>query len=678
VANKPTVFRAIVQSTFSQGGSLTLRIRFTYSGGNPPDYVSTIGPNSQKEVFIPFDSSTLRQRGTFTYTARLDPDNEIVETDENDNMITGSKTVIETNYLSVLYVPLRASGDAPVSPADLRLMEQYGDQYILETYPTPGVYSQISAPQILAHNNLGCLLLTLIDIDNNAKAAHFDRTVVILPNKNGNWLHDIVGGPANSPGWTPTTVTPWSTTYWTICTVENTFYAAIPHELAHTYGRPGGSGEEYNTKPPGNAASGYDVGRRVKVENGLCFMASTWPSKKLGDAIPNYSGGYWICNTCYEALLGQFKIAGDPEVIYMGGVVFENDTVLLPAWIRVPYGVPNLPLGNTGNFRILFLDDTDNIIGQTGFNASFVYLSDEYYITAFSFTVEYPDATRKVQLWRDDNLIVEKNVTLHSPIVSVISPNGGEVITAGEDCLILWNCSDLDGDQLTSDIFYSGDGGAHWIPIATDLSQTTFLWNTSALERGSDYLLRVVTTDGVNTGEDISDSSFSIRVHDIALVTVVPLKTFVYQNCSMPLNITIDNRGDFQETVNITLRANDIVIGTIENVILGSENLTMYFNWNTTGFALGNYTISAYAWHVPGETSLLDNNFTGGMIMVTIPGDINGDRRVNVLDAILIANSFNSKPGDANWNPNADVNCDDRVNILDCIVLAGHFNQSWP
>jgi parallel beta-helix repeat protein len=54
-------------------------------------------------------------------------------------------------------------------------------------------------------------------------------------------------------------------------------------------------------------------------------------------------------------------------------------------------------------------------------------------------------------------------------------------------------------------------------------------------------------------------------------------------------------------------------------------------------------------------------------------GDINGDRHVDILDAISLANAFNSKPGDANWNPNADFNGDGRVNILDAITLASNF-----
>lgn len=60
-----------------------------------------------------------------------------------------------------------------------------------------------------------------------------------------------------------------------------------------------------------------------------------------------------------------------------------------------------------------------------------------------------------------------------------------------------------------------------------------------------------------------------------------------------------------------------------------------------------------------------------------MPGDFNGDKKVNILDAITFSNSFNSKLGDPNWNPNADINCDNKVNILDAIVLGNYFNQKW-
>ena len=61
-----------------------------------------------------------------------------------------------------------------------------------------------------------------------------------------------------------------------------------------------------------------------------------------------------------------------------------------------------------------------------------------------------------------------------------------------------------------------------------------------------------------------------------------------------------------------------------------------------------------------------------------VPGDVNGDKKVNILDAILLANAFGSKPGSPNWNPRADFNNDNVVNILDAIILANNFGKKGP
>jgi hypothetical protein len=105
---------------------------------------------------------------------------------------------------------------------------------------------------------------------------------------------------------------------------------------------------------------------------------------------------------------------------------------------------------------------------------------------------------------------------------------------------------------------------------------------------------------------------------------------------------------------------------------------TLTFTWNTTDFAYGNHTISAYAWPVPDETNTTNNLLADEWVLVSIPGDINGDSIVDIYDAILLANAYNSTPEKANWNPNADINGDNVVDIYDAIILANHYNQHYP
>jgi hypothetical protein len=58
-----------------------------------------------------------------------------------------------------------------------------------------------------------------------------------------------------------------------------------------------------------------------------------------------------------------------------------------------------------------------------------------------------------------------------------------------------------------------------------------------------------------------------------------------------------------------------------------------------------------------------------------ITGDINGDGRVDILDAISLSNSFLRSQGEPDFNPAADINGDGVANILDAIQLANNFNM---
>jgi hypothetical protein len=60
-----------------------------------------------------------------------------------------------------------------------------------------------------------------------------------------------------------------------------------------------------------------------------------------------------------------------------------------------------------------------------------------------------------------------------------------------------------------------------------------------------------------------------------------------------------------------------------------------------------------------------------------ILGDVNRDGWVDIYDAILLANAYNSVPTSPNWNAHADVNGDGVVDIYDAIILAGHYSQHY-
>ena len=158
--------------------------------------------------------------------------------------------------------------------------------------------------------------------------------------------------------------------------------------------------------------------------------------------------------------------------------------------------------------------------------------------------------------------------------------------------------------------------------------------------------------------------------HDVGITSMSLSKTVVGQGFDLHINLTIFNYGNNTETLSVTAYTNTTILQT-KSITIGSRNFTIVtFTWNTTGVAKGNYTITAKATPVPGETDTDDNRLTDGIVKVTIPGDITGDFKVDVCDfCILYILAYGSRPGDWNWIPEADINNDGAVNNLDRLIL---------
>jgi parallel beta-helix repeat protein len=104
--------------------------------------------------------------------------------------------------------------------------------------------------------------------------------------------------------------------------------------------------------------------------------------------------------------------------------------------------------------------------------------------------------------------------------------------------------------------------------------------------------------------------------HDIAITSVATSKTIVGQGYSLNTTVTVANRGDYTETFNVTLYTNTTAIATQTVTLASRKSTTLTFTWNTTGFAIGNYIMSAYVHSVPGETNLADNTYIGGTVRI--------------------------------------------------------------
>jgi len=101
----------------------------------------------------------------------------------------------------------------------------------------------------------------------------------------------------------------------------------------------------------------------------------------------------------------------------------------------------------------------------------------------------------------------------HAPNVTVIQPNGGEIVNQSlGNYTVLFNISDSDGDNLTVSIYYSSSPGTkeHFVDSMPNQSCTecSYSWNTTNI--GGWYYLDIEVNDGGLTAIDSSNSSFRI------------------------------------------------------------------------------------------------------------------------------------------------------------------------
>jgi len=142
--------------------------------------------------------------------------------------------------------------------------------------------------------------------------------------------------------------------------------------------------------------------------------------------------------------------------------------------------------------------------------------------------------------------------------------------------------------------------------------------------------------------------------------------------------VTVENQGGFIETFNVTAYVNTTIIGTLPVTLNPGENQTLTYTWATTGFTYGNYTISARADIVPGEIDTTDNTMIyPRYTFLTIPGDIDGDKDVDIFDIVRMASAYGTSWPDPRYDPNCDLDNDGDIDIFDIVFATGNYGKSW-
>jgi hypothetical protein len=112
------------------------------------------------------------------------------------------------------------------------------------------------------------------------------------------------------------------------------------------------------------------------------------------------------------------------------------------------------------------------------------------------------------------------NVGRNAPVISVISPRGGDVWSGTRE--VKWRAFDADGDPITTSLAYSLDMGATWQSLAQGVANTTsYIWDTTTIPNSSRVWLRATASDGRFLSVDLSDGPFAVRNPHAPLVALL-------------------------------------------------------------------------------------------------------------------------------------------------------------
>jgi hypothetical protein len=211
------------------------------------------------------------------------------------------------------------------------------------------------------------------------------------------------------------------------------------------------------------------------------------------------------------------------------------------------------------------------------------------------------------------------------------------------------------------------------LPLVTLFFQVDSIgWTNLDLENTN-----LTDSEGNPIQHEVQDGFFMTLIRDVAITNIVANETQVYPGWFVSIDVTVENQGNISETFNVEVYYDSNLIGTIPIIDLTpSASETRRIEWNTTGVPYcHNYTISAYIPPVPFELDTTDNTYINGGVKIRIPGDVNGDGQVNILDCIIASNSFGATPADPRWNRYCDMNKDYKINILDMIRISNNFGK---
>lgn len=412
--------------------------------------------------------------------------------------------------------------DTPITQFDNYY--QYSNRFLLGTYPVAearfdpdyssnyvGAISIIRGDDgLLNADELGLWVrATLVDM----RLAHLsaDRFVSSVPE--GWFVSNTTGGLTEAVG-----VAYPSMRELVVAEISKVSYpngpSIVAHEIGHSYGLHLEC-EDYDEDCDDDPDR---IG--TTVEPGI-WIEERIPMISSGDReIYSFMGAYsetaefWAKRSDYAHLFQEHEtnqlwhvdnLDSEEAAILATGIFSSNGTVTLDNWYTLSEA--EISTLSSGPYSFEYRNAVGTILYQQDFDVLFNMEGINLNQSPFVYTIPYIPGAASIHIKQGSTVLAEKTISANARLVTLLSPNGGVFVR--ERVFIRWSGSDIDRDKLTYALFYSSDGGTSWEPIASNLTGLSYKWDSSNLPVGSDYVIKVIVTDGFLTGEDSSKESFS-------------------------------------------------------------------------------------------------------------------------------------------------------------------------
>ena len=255
--------------------------------------------------------------------------------------------------------------------------------------------------------------------------------------------------------------------------------------------------------PYDHTLEGFDVGDPIFGIQPAVYPSDTW------NDVMSYCSNQWISDYTYENMYDHMiafpthmatsmRLLGD--YLIAAGVINPDADTAAFSILRRSNDVTNVPDLVPGDYSLRLLDASNNVLADYAFTP----LLDEGTGTlGFSQVVALEPGTTTVQLVKldGDQVLASQAISANPPavndVVLVDAPNPVTGVVTLE-----WSASDPDGDSLTYEVIFSRDDGISFMPVAAGLTGSSAQIDTASLPgtAGDNGILRVVASDGVNTG----------------------------------------------------------------------------------------------------------------------------------------------------------------------------------